>query len=297
MKQKISLVLSSGSARGIAHVGVIEELERQGYEIASIAGSSIGALVGGIFASGKLKVFHEWLCKLDKKAIFNLADFTLSANGIVKGEKVFEELLKMIPDVNIEDLPIPFRAIATDLTNGNEIVFEGGSLFEAIRASISIPTVLKPYQYNDIILIDGGVLNPIPINRVKRCTNDILVAVDVSAPYAHKIGSSSPESAQEDVGKLKDCSIIKENGYRFLHNYSSKQLNYFTILSQSTSLMTKQISALALALYPPDILIEVPMKSYESYDFYKSKEIIKVGEIATKNAILAFQAKNIHKSD
>jgi NTE family protein len=291
MGKSVSLVLSSGSARGVAHIGVIEELEHQGFEIKSIAGSSMGALVGGIYASGKMDVFKNWICNLDKKSVLNLVDFTLSSTGLVKGEKIIQELLKMIPDVNIEALPIPFRAIATDIKNRKEVIFEGGSLFEAIRASISIPTIFKPFQYNEMILIDGGVLNPIPINRVIRIPNDLLVAVDVSAPVCHGPKSTSEADTDQIVDKLNYFSIIRENGYRFLPTNDWKKNNYYTILSQSASMMAQQISALSMKAFPPDILIRIPEDSFESYHFHKSAEIIEMGKVAAKKALLEFSEK------
>ena len=290
MGKSVSLVLSSGSARGVAHIGVIEALTEQGFEIKSIAGSSMGALVGGIYASGNMDVFKSWICNLDKKSVLNLVDFTLSSTGLVKGERIIQELLKMIPDVNIEALPIPFRAIATDIKNRKEVIFEGGSLFEAIRASISIPTVFKPFHYNEMILIDGGVLNPIPINRVIRIPNDVLVAVDVSAPVSR--GSKSTSEADIIVDKLNCFSIIRENGYRFLPKNDWKETNYYTILSQSASLMTQQISALTIEVYPPDVLIRIPENSYESYHFHKSAEIIELGKSAAQKALLEYSEKN-----
>lgn len=289
MRKSVSLVLSSGSARGVAHIGVIEELTEQGFEIKSIAGSSMGALVGGIYASGKMDVFKSWICNLDKKSVLNLVDFTLSSTGLVKGEKIIQELLKMIPDVNIEALPIPFRAIATDIKNKKEVVFEGGSLFEAIRASISIPTVFKPFHYNEMILIDGGVLNPIPINRVIRCQNDLLVAVDVSAPVYR--GPKNTSEADKIEDKLNCFSVIRENGYRFLPTNDWKKTNYYTILSQSASMMAQQISALSIKAFPPDILIRIPEDSFESYHFHKSAEIIEMGKAAAKKALLEFSEK------
>ena len=137
MKQKVALVLSGGGARGIAHIGVIEELERRGYEISSVAGTSMGALIGGIYASGGLSVFSDWLTTLDKYTVFSLMDFTLSKDGIVKGKKVLDAIEKLVPDQDILDCKIPFAAVATDLKTKKEIVFESGSLFDAIRASIS----------------------------------------------------------------------------------------------------------------------------------------------------------------
>lgn len=159
MKQKIALVLSSGGARGTAHIGVIREMISQGYEISSISGSSMGALVGGVYASGKLDEYEKWLCNLDRMDVFNLVDFTLSSSGIIKADKSLNAIKKFIPDQNIEDLPIPFAAIATDIRNKKEKVFTSGSLWEAIRASISIPLVITPTKIEDVHFVDGDLGN------------------------------------------------------------------------------------------------------------------------------------------
>ncbi|MGE4288990.1 MAG: patatin-like phospholipase family protein, partial [Salinivirgaceae bacterium] len=181
MYKKISLVLSGGGARGIAHIGVIEELERQGFEIVSIAGTSMGSLVAGAYAIGKLKEFKEWMISLDKMKVFKLVDFTLSRQGLVKGDKVFNRMKDFMPDANIEDLPIPYCAVAVDIKNKKEVVFTRGSLHKAIRASVSIPTVFTPVKTTDGLLVDGGVMNNIPINRVKHIEGSSLIAVDVNA--------------------------------------------------------------------------------------------------------------------
>lgn len=291
MKPSVSLVLSSGGARGIAHIGVIEELERQGFEIKSIAGSSMGALVGGIYASGNLQVYKDWMCTLDKMAVFNLVDFTLSANGLVKGNKVIKELKKIVPDEKIEDLPIFYSAVATDIKNKKEVVFEKGSLFEAIRASISIPTVFKPYKLDGMALIDGGVINPIPINRVKRRKDDLLIAVDVSAPYSLENKVSGEKLLAEKNSELSYFSFLMKKGFMFLPKVIDKQLNYYSLLSESSSLMIQQISAMTIKMYPPDILIKIPINSYGVFHFYKSDEIIKVGELATRQALNEYELK------
>ncbi len=181
MKQKVALVLGCGGARATAHIGVIRELEKQGYEISSISGTSMGALVGGIYAAGKLDEYESWLRSLSKMDIFNLVDFTLSTNGIIKADKVLREIKKIIPDHKIEELPIKFAAVATDLKLRKEVVITEGSLFEAIRASISIPMVITPLRKNDTLFVDGGVLNPVPTNRVSRQKGDILIAVNVNS--------------------------------------------------------------------------------------------------------------------
>jgi len=291
MKQSVSLVLSSGGARGVAHIGVIEELERQGFEIKSLAGSSMGALVGGIYASGNLKVYKDWMCKLGKKEVFNLVDFTLSTNGLVKGNKIIKELKKIIPDVNIEDLPIPYAAIATDIKNRKEVVFEKGSLYEAIRASISIPAVFTPCKLNGMVLIDGGVLNPIPINRVKRRKDDLLIAVDVSSPILFEEQAIIKNSLKQIEEELNYFATFKRKVYDFLPENKEDQFNYYTLMSKSASLMIQQITAMTIEMYKPDILIKIPKSSYGTFHFYKSDEIIKSGELSTRKALLEYQSK------
>lgn len=288
MYPSVSLVLSSGGARGVAHIGVIEELERQGFEIKSIAGSSMGALVGGIYASGNLQVYRDWMCNLDKKSVFNLVDFTLSTNGLVKGNKIIKELKEIVPDEKIEDLPISFAAVATDIKNKKEVVFEKGSLFEAIRASISIPTVFKPCMQNGMVLIDGGVVNPLPINRVKRMKDDIVIAVDVSSPIASEKHVPGKRSLAKEDDELSYFSFLMKRGFQFLPKVAENQLNYYTLLSQSGSLMIQQISAMTIEMYPPDILIQIPINSYGPFHFYKAEEIIQAGVLATRKALVEF---------
>ena len=290
MEKTVSLVLSSGGARGVAHIGVIEELERQGYKINSIAGSSMGALVGGVYASGNLQVFREWMCDLDKKTVFNLVDFALSTNGLVKGNKVIKELKKIIPDLNIEDLPLNFTAVATDIKNKKEVLFEAGSLYEAIRASVSIPTVFKPCMVEGMVLIDGGVLNPLPINRIKRINSDLLIAVDVNSPVLFEKHVAVRKTTTKEI-ESNYFTFLVNKGFSFLPKISDMQLNYFTLLSQTASLMIQQISALTIEMHKPDILIKIPMNSYGPFHFYKSEEIIKTGKLATHKALEEFQLK------
>lgn len=288
MERTVSLVLSSGGARGVAHIGVIEELERQGFKITSIAGSSMGALVGGVYASGSLPVFRDWMCNIDKIAVFNLIDFALSTNGLVKGNKIIKELKKIIPDLDIESLPINLTVVATDIKNKKEVLFETGSLYEAIRASISIPTVFKPCMVEGKILIDGGVLNPIPINRIKRNNNDLLIAVDVNSPIIFDSNISVNKLSKKEL-ELNYFTFLMNKGFQFLPKITGTQLNYYTLLSQTASLMIQQISALTIEMHKPDILIKIPMNSYGPFHFYKSEEIIKAGELATRKALEEFQ--------
>lgn len=286
MTKKAALVLSSGGARGFAHIGAIRVLRDYGFEITSVAGTSMGALVGGIFAAGRLDVYTKWMATLDKKSMLSLVDFTISPEGIVKGHKVLEEMQAMIPDMNIEDLPIPYTAVATDIHNRRERVFDSGSLYEAIRASISIPGVFTPVKSDGMVLVDGGVVNPLPINRVKRTPGDMLIAVDVNGPSpAPRARTSTPEQPHKNNHELKLLELMRLGKINFLHHKKTEQYNYYQLLTLSVRMMLQRITDLTLQLYPPDLLIRIPMNAFGTYHFYKSAEIISAGEKATLKAL------------
>ena len=187
--KKVALALSSGGPRGFAYIGAIEELLARGYEITSIAGTSAGSLVGGIYAAGGLDAFKEWLYGLDPVKVVSLMDFSISKNYLVKGERVIRAIKERVPEVNIEDLPIPFTAVATDLYTGEEVLFQEGPLFDAIRASISIPSMFRPVKMNGRTLVDGGMVNTFPLNRVRRTEGDILVGFNVNRIDRESIGA------------------------------------------------------------------------------------------------------------
>lgn len=199
----ISLVLGSGGARGYAHVGVIEELLARGYVIKSIAGSSMGALVGGVYAAGKLPEYRDWVASLQKLDVLRLVDWSWRGGGLIKGERIIGALKELIGEMDIEQLPIPYTAVAVDIDAEREVWFSRGSLFEAIRASISIPSVFRPHYYEGRRLVDGGLLNPVPITPTLRDFTDYTVAVDVNAapeapaepekPVAHPTVETMPD--------------------------------------------------------------------------------------------------------
>lgn len=287
MKQKVALVLSGGGARGIAHIGVIEELESQGYEITSIAGTSMGSVVGGVYAAGKLDVLKDWAYTLDKRKVLNLVDFTLSKQGLVKGDKVFGRMKRIIADTQIEDLRIPFAAVAVDLIRMEEVVFRSGSMYEALRASVSIPTVFTPVKTKDGLLVDGGVMNNVPIDKVERTTGDILVAVDVNANipvYKPAITKKENEARQSTYKKrvLEFQRHLLGNGPK----NSELNLGYFDLISQTISLMTNHTTQLLMERLSPDILIEVSLDSCELYDFYKAEEMVELGRHAAQRKLL-----------
>lgn len=296
----VALVLSGGGARGCAHIGAIRILEQNGFRISSVAGTSMGALIGGIYAAGGMERFSGWISSLDKLEILKMTDITISSSGFVKGNKIIDRMREIIPDRNIEDLPIPFCAVATDIINKKEKIFNTGNLYDAIRASISIPTVFQPFYTDGNYYVDGGLVNQIPVNRVSRMQGDILVVVDVGAaipPVREKRGNkitkeqSEQRKIKEDSLLLKELKKIEKIKAKFNHMLvpdSKKSIGIFNLSNRSIGIMMRRISDLMLDRYPPDILIQVSKESFSSYDFYRAEEIIKVGELAALDAITRY---------
>ena len=282
--KNVALALSSGGARGLAHIGAIEELEAQGYHISAIAGCSMGALIGGVYAAGKLEEFRDWMKTIDRKKMLELTDFSLSLNHLVKGSRIIEAIMEFVPDMPIEDLPIPYCAVATDLKAGREVVFDKGSLFEAIRASISLPSFYEPVQRDDMILIDGGVINPIPLNRVQRQPGDILVGVDVSG-HDYKAQWEKKQALVER--RKRDKSLKAQILDKLIPD--NIDFNYLTLLSRTSSLMIRQNSILMAQLTHPDMLVDIQMSRYGSFDYHLSEKIIAVGRLKTSLAISKYE--------
>lgn len=292
MKQKTALVLSGGGARGIAHIGVIEELEKRGHEIGSIAGTSMGALVGGIYAAGKLEEFKEWMCSLDKMKVFKLVDFSFSSNGLVKGDKVLNAIKEFVPDTKIEDLKINYTATAADIANHKEIVYKSGSIYEAIRASIAIPMVITPVINNDSVIVDGGVLNNLPISNVKRNKGDILVAVYVNADVPQiKLKVSKKEKKEKESVYLKKLKEFYE--YLNIENPKTKKekLSYLTLLDKTYVTASLQMVQFAIEKGSPDILINISRNTCGTYDFYMAEELIEIGRQAAIKTLDEFEKK------
>ncbi|MBM3167924.1 MAG: patatin-like phospholipase family protein [Bacteroidetes bacterium] len=280
----VSLVLSSGGARGLAHVGVIEELERRGYTIAEIAGCSAGALVGGMYAAGKLHEFKDWICHLDRLDVFSLMDFTFSSRGFIKGEKVFQALKKVIPDQNIEDLLLPFSCNAVDVNSGKEQVFRQGSLYTAIRASGSIPSVFLPAKVEKRHFIDGGVLNPVPISLISDPHAHKVVVVDTNGLDEHYLelptkpaskpqGLALPSWVKEYQGKVK-AYFPEEKKKENQRSYSALEL-----VTRSFDLLQDRYCQLLLENYPVDVQIKVSRKQAGTLEFHRAAELIEVGRI------------------
>lgn len=297
MKQKVALVLASGGARGMAHIGAIEELESRGYEISSIAGCSVGSLIAGIYASGKLQEAKEWFLSLDTQKILSLGDFSLSKNYLVKGDKTVNAFKEIVPDCLIEDLPIPVSLVASDIIHNREVVMETGSLFEAVRASVSIPLFFRPVRKGDMLLVDGGILNACPLNRVKRTNGDILAAMNISAPDSMTVERPKPLVSQKVIDRLPDfigdrvANLVREREEEREEDYLSDSVNYASLLSRMTDMMIQNNTVLMNKLVKADIMAEMPMNQYPTFAFDKAEEIIELGRKLMREAIDKYELK------
>lgn len=243
----------------MAHIGAIEELQSRGYNITSVSGTSIGSLIGGILAAGKIHEAHQWFCSLDKQQILSLTDFSFSLSHMVKGTKVMDAIKEWVPDRNIEDLPMPAAFVATDILNSREVVFTAGKLFDAIRASISIPPVFEPFQWNDTLLVDGGLTNPFPLNRVVRTPGDILVGMNISAEDKMERGRFS--------------------------------FNHATIINRTIDIQIQAGCRNMTNFCKPDVVAEMPQNTYSTFDFDKAAEIMEKGRELMAKALDEYEAK------
>jgi len=256
-KRKVSLVLGSGGARGLVQIGVIRSLEEKGYEIDEVVGCSIGALIGAAYVEGRLQQLEDWMLSINRSMIFKLLDFTNPRFGLLKGERVFESLKDIFPDKNIEDMDIPFRAIATDIKNEREVVFEKGSVYKAIRASIAIPAVFTSVLSDDISLVDGGVVNPLPINFVKRKRRNIVVAVNLDGKPNPRYGPVAFDKPVNSIGMLQEAYFV----------------------------MRRKLAALSVELYKPDYVINIPHNIAGLWDYDKATQLIEHGKMLTNKVV------------
>ena len=283
MKQKektVSLVLGSGGARGLTHIGVIHYLEEHGYQIASVAGSSMGALVGGIYAAGKLKEYTDWVRAISKLDILRLLDISLVGGGFVKGDKIITTLRRLIGDRLIEELPVPFTAVASNVVSGKEVWLSKGSLFDAIRASIAIPLFFTPFELNGEDLLDGGILNPVPIAPTFKDNTDLTIAVNLGGQPDEQYEQAEPQN-EEDNSPL---SFLQKTIKNFIDGLQEEEtdeprikLDMYDVINQSLDAMQGAIARQKLAAYPPDILIGIPRNICGTLEFDRADEMIQYG--------------------
>ena len=282
MPKNVHLVLGSGGARGIAQIAVIEELEKRGYTIIEVVGCSMGAVIGGIYAAGHLKEYKEWLFSLDRAKVFDLMDFTFTKKGFVKGEKIFDKHREMTGNLNIEDFSIPFTAVATDMKHKKEVHFKTGDLYKALRASVSIPGFIIPSMRKSDVLVDGGVLNPLPVNLIKKQKGAIIVAVNLNAPSPEKNAGKSTQTTKtiEKVEPSWFEKVIPESMFDFTKKTKKEQedaLSVFSIMESTYSLTQDRLTELILELHRPDVIIQIPRSTANTFEFYRAKEIYEEG--------------------
>ena len=330
MKKDVALVLSSGGPRGLAYIGAIEELISRGYTIHSVAGSSMGSLIGGVYAAGRLAEFKEWITNLDGWKVFSLMDLSVSRNHFVKGDKIIEAIKQIVPDVDIESLAIPYAAVATDLCTGEEVVFRSGKLFEAIRASISIPTLFRPVQYGMTMLIDGCMTNCLPVNRISRKQDDMLVAFDTNYMDVAAIRSVVVREQVESVAVEAFYAQTKEDAMDIVADFKAESSlglverlrtaggrvvdllgrirefrqieeqrsdtdfgdTYMSIIDRSFSIMNHHQTEQMLAQHPADVLVRMPFDAYGDIAHYaKAAEIAALGRKLMSEALDKFETE------
>jgi NTE family protein len=283
----VALALGTGGARGLAHIGAIEAVEAAGYRITAISGSSMGALIGGIYAAGKLDVYRDWVCALQKMDVLKLVDWTLSGAGLIKGDRIIDVLRELIGPVNIEELPIPFTAVATDLDREREVWLARGPLFDAIRASIAIPTIFRPHPVHGHRLVDGGLMNPLPLTPLLQSPSDYTIAVNVnSAPET--LASRTPVKQSARTGlRSRITAFVK----RTIGNHEDKtaEPGWMDTLTQSLDLMQENLTSFRLAADRPDLVIEIPRNASAVYEFYRASELIDLGRERAERALQAWK--------
>jgi len=286
--KNVRLVLGSGGARGMAHIGVIEELEKEGFTVKEVAGCSMGAIVGGLYCAGHLAEYKHWLISLSRFDVFKLLDFTLSTQGFVKGDRVFKAIEQLIGEHEIEKFSIPFTAVASDLTTRQEIYFRSGSLFKALRASIAIPTIFTPVIEGQKQLVDGGVLNPLPLNLVTRDPEEWLVAVNLNANVPEVKKNSEPIVVNEERGAyLRMIGQFKTQLLRFDSRAEEtvEKLGLFDILNKSYDLTQDRLTELMIEVHKPDLVIDIPRDACGVFEFYRANEVIEIGRKAFRKAL------------
>lgn len=286
-KHTVSLVLGSGGARGYAHIGVIGWLEEQDFDIRSIAGSSMGALIGGIYAAGKLDVYAEWVRGLERRDVLLLLDLSFGRSGVFKGDRVIRALRDLIGEHNIEDLPVSFTAVATDLDAEKEVWLSKGDLFDTLRASIAIPTLFTPFPYMGRRLVDGGLINPLPIAPTLRDMTDLTIAVNLSGraepglePAAVHDSSVWQSAYRRMIGEFVEEVLGKKST-----EGEVEEMGMFDIISQSLDTMQNTITRLKLAAYSPDIIIEIPKNACGFYEFDRADAMIELGRRRAEEAL------------
>jgi NTE family protein len=285
--EKVALVLGAGGARGLAQIGVIEALEARNVSIVAIAGSSSGALVGGLYASGKLPAYRDWLLSLDRRAMLRLLDPGLGRSALFEGTHLIEALREIAGSPKIEDLPIDFTAVAVDVMRQREVWLRSGDMWDAIRASFAIPGLFTPHVIHGRALVDGGLLAPLPIAATRLSDAHRLIAVDMHGWPEHPPGEPAAEGAPS--GPLVNRSWLTS----WLHwgatpgtaDAARTRLGFTDLMARSLDTMQAQIARVQMALDPPELVIRIPRDACLFYEFWRAGELIDIGRVQAEKAL------------
>ena len=293
-KPTIALALGSGGARGLAHLGVIRRLQEAGFEIGYIAGTSIGALVGGVFAAGRMVDYEDWARQLTRGDMLRLLDFSFTRGSLIKGDKVIEAICELVGDPVIESLPVGFTAVATDMREQSEVWLSQGSLFKAIRASTAIPTLMSPLEYQGRLLADGGLVNPLPIAPTMNHPGALTIAVDLNGPRSGTDSAAAPASEPVEPAKNPYTSAIAE----FIEKMTPTREDppppsgFAEVITQTFEIMQNGIANLKLAAYKPDIVVSIPRDICQFWEFDRAAELIDCGYRCTDAVLGTFERQH-----
>jgi NTE family protein len=311
-QRTVAVVLGSGGARGYAHIGALQVIVERGFDIVAISGSSMGALVGGVHAAGCLEEYTAWVTRLRHVDVLRLVDLSLSAGGAIRGEKVFAIVRDMVGDMRIEDLPIAYTAVATDLLSHREVWFQEGSLSDAIRASIAIPSLFTPVVSGDQLLVDGALMNPVPILPTLASHADLTIAVHLSGEVrrhsptrAHGPVTAPTLEPDDDDDAVSDPVSLRRRAARFFDweavramlsrddgeravpvpGVDIADVGRLDIVNLAYEVMQATLTSYKLAGYPPDVLVEIPKASARTFEFHRAPELIELGRQRTEAAL------------
>jgi len=284
----VSLVLGGGGARGLAHIGVIHWLIENGYAIRSISGSSMGALVGGMYAAGKLGVYAEWVLALKRIDVVRLLDPAFGRTGLFKGERIMRAMRGLVGDHDIEDLPIAYTAVATDQTSGSEVWFQKGKLFDAIRASIAAPMFFTPFRHGERTFVDGALVNPVPISPTLNDGTDLTVVVRLCGPPAAPSGGQ-PVAVPAANSYWRRVRALVDGGAAAADSRDAGPRGLVSIALSTMQVMQDRIAELSQGTYAPDVIVTVPRDSCGYHEFWRAEELISLGRERATSAFGALE--------
>ena len=287
--EKVALVLGAGGARGLAQIGVIEALQARGLDIIAVAGSSSGALVGGVFAAGKLELYRDWLYGLSRTDMLRLLDPGFARPSLFRGDRLMQALRELVGEPRIEELPISYTAVAVDLLRQREVWLRRGDLWDAVRASFAIPGLFTPHVVHGRELVDGGLLAPLPIAATRLSDAHRLVAVDMHGWPERPPGTPAPSDADNEprlTGRLGAWWEEHFGGEDVPGGtVRGSRLGFTELMARSLDTMQAQIARVHLALDPPELVIRIPRDACQFYEFWRARELIQIGRLEADKAL------------